>query len=507
MSGIVIFGGTVEGRQLAERLQSTGVQLHICVATEYGASLLPNRENVHIYSGRMDELEMERFLLKKEADYCLDATHPYAAEVTKNIVNACENTGLPYIRVIRKETKLGQNDLVPEKGKPGNIVFVKNVGEAAEYLCKTTGNIFITTGSKELEKYTIIPDYQNRCVARVLPTLPVMEKCRGLGFEGRNLIGMQGPFSEEMNYCMLKQSNAAWMVTKNSGKAGGYSEKCEAALRLGINIVVIGRPAEQSRNLMGLEEAIKLLEEKYAIKYEATAQGNENAAESDVENKRIIYLVAMGPGDDKLLTREAAEVLEQSDVLIGAERMLKIWPPYQKKPNYISYKKDEIIKYLWEHPEYERVAICYSGDIGFYSGAKGMSELLKNNKDDVSLLGKKEVITTKWDIRPISGISSVTYFLNKIGVSWDEAELVSCHGQEIDLLSLLAEKKKVCALLGNKNAVSDISKQLLDCNMGHIRITVGEYLSYKEERIVMGSPKDFLNRECSSLSVILLELE
>lgn len=489
MPGIVIFGGTVEGRQLAERLRSTGIQLHICVATEYGASLLPDGGNVHVYAGRMNESQMEQFLLEKRAEYCLDATHPYAAEVTKNIVHACENTRLPYIRIMRKEA--GQKDLPGEKEKQDNVVFVKDVEEAAEYLCKTVGNIFITTGSKELEKYTVIPDYRSRCIARVLPTLPVMEKCRELGFEGRNLIGMQGPFSEEMNYCMLKQSGAEWMVTKDSGKAGGYPEKCEAALRLGIHVIVIGRPPEQPEHTMELEEAVELLREKYGVKETVTAGSSENGTEPDAENKRTVYLVAMGPGNDKLLTREAEEALAQSEVLIGAKRIVEIWPGHREKPCYISYKRDEITEYLRQHPDYKKVALCYSGDIGFYSGAKGMWDFLRTNENIV---------------RPVSGISSVTYFLNKLGVPWDETELVSCHGQETDLVSLLKERKKVCALSGNKNTVSDISKQLLDSGMGQVRMTVGECLSYREERIVTGIPEDFLNREFNSLSVILLEL-
>lgn len=483
MKGIVIFGGTVEGRQLAERLQNTALQLHICVATEYGASLLPKGENVHVHSGRMDVSQMEQFLLGLDVDYCVDATHPYAIEVTDNIMTACQRVELPYIRVIRDEE-------LPMEGQQPQLIFVADVSEAVEYLTRVAGNIFITTGSKELEKYTDIPNYQTRCVARVLPTLPVMEKCKELGFEGKNLIGMQGPFSEEMNYCMLKQMNAAWMVTKNSGKAGGYIEKCEAALRLGVNILVVGRPEQQVKNVKGLEETIQFLQvssgESMPVEkahMAATAQGC----------RRTIYLVAMGPGNGKLLTGQAVEVLEQADVLIGAERILKIWPSYKQTPHFVSYKKDEIVNYLREHPEYKKAAICYSGDIGFYSGAKGMKELMAS--------------CTEWDIRPVSGISSVTYFLNNTGVSWDEVELVSCHGKETDLVSLLEEKKRVCSLLGSKNDVSDISRRLLDCKMGYVRLTIGERLSYPEERIITGYPDDFLNEEFDKLSVLLLECE
>lgn len=482
MKGIAIFGGTTEGRQLVKNLQNAGLKLHICVATEYGASLLPETDNIKIYPKRLNELEMEQFLKETGVDCCVDATHPYASEVTKNLVQACENADVFYIRILREEGILAEE-------KKSDVVYVSDVAEAAEYLSKTSGNIFIATGSKELEKYTVIPDFHSRCVARVLPTLPVMEKCREIGFEGKNLIGMQGPFTEEMNYCMLKQANADWLVTKNSGSAGGYIEKCEAALRLGVRILVVGRPAEQEKNGMSLGETIQFLHKRYEV---ANPGDRKEKNFLRMKEKKTLYLVAMGPGNDKLLTGEAVEILEQADVLIGARRILEIWKPYQEKPHFISYKQDEIMAYLQEHPEYKKVAVCYSGDIGFYSGARGM--------------WKTEQLQSEWEIRGVSGISSVTYFLNKIGIPWDEVELVSCHGKETDLISILEKKKKVCTLLGNQDAVDAISRQLLEHEMSQVKMTVGERLSYPDEQIVEGMPEQLLNQEFDSLSVLVLEL-
>ncbi|MDE6627089.1 MAG: precorrin-6y C5,15-methyltransferase (decarboxylating) subunit CbiE [Lachnospiraceae bacterium] len=508
MPGIAVFGGTTEGRIIAEALCGMNLQLHICVATEYGASLLPQAENIHVYSGRMDEQEMEAFLLEWGIEYCVDATHPYAVEVTKNIAVSCERVKVPYIRILRKEGEISngaghggdeqtaerrmKSEASKKSGQP-QIVFAADVAEAAEYLCGTTGKIFITTGSKELEKYQVISDYRTRCVARVLPTLSVMEKCKELGFEGRNIIGMQGPFSEELNRCMLRQTDAQWLVTKNSGSAGGYIEKCEAALSLGVNILVVGRPVEVTKNGMDVKAAIEFLKSR-----------GTNGKRSEALH-RTIYLVAMGPGSDRLLTQEAAEVLEQADVLIGAKRILEIWPKYIAKPYFIGYKAEDIMCYLQEHPEYVNIALCYSGDIGFYSGAKGIRELLEEKNLIDSINADKGKTQTNWDVHVISGISSVVYFLNRIGVAWDEVELLSCHGQEIDLIPVLREKKKVCALLGKGSDVTAICRQLLDCKMDEIRMTVGECLSYPEERIVVGNPGQLLGQEFNKLSLILLE--
>ena len=122
-----------------------------------------------------------------------------------------------------------------------------------------TGNILITTGSKELHLYTQIPDYESRCTARVLPAQSVVETCTELGFTGKHLICMQGPFDLEMNLATLRYANADFLVTKASGKNGGYDEKCEAALATGVHLVVIGRPKEQVEPVMSLAQAEKYL--------------------------------------------------------------------------------------------------------------------------------------------------------------------------------------------------------------------------------------------------------
>ena len=460
MLDIVVFGGTIEGRLIAEAFQNTKLNIHICVATEYGAELLPDSYNIHIHQGRMNEVEMEKFLSGLSAAYCLDATHPYAAEVTENIYNACKNIGLTYIRVLRKEGNIDCDN---------QVIYKESIDEAVTFLNETRGNILITTGSRDLEKYTSIVNYKERCFARVLPTLSVIEKCKELGFEGKNVIAMQGPFSEELNYCLLKQIDASWMVTKNSGKEGGYQQKCEAALRAGVNIIVIGRVEEKADEVKDLAETIDYIKKKYGL-----------------EDKRKVYLIGMGPGSQNLLTKEAEECINKCDVVIGAKRVLDICPV--KKPFYQSYIKEDILSFIEEHFEYKNIAIVYSGDIGFYSGAKGMNEILN-----------------KYEVYHISGISSPVYFLNKLGIAWDDVNLVSCHGKNINLISLIRDNEKVCTLLGKKNAVSNICKKLIEFGMSDIRITVGERLSYNNEKITTGVPVDFIDKEVDILSIILFE--
>ena len=102
MSEVVVFAGTTEGCEVCSFLAAHKVSVLACVATDYGSKSLKEDEYLKIHAGRLTEEEMEELLRKVSPSLVLDATHPYAAEVTENIRTACENTGLSYERVLRE---------------------------------------------------------------------------------------------------------------------------------------------------------------------------------------------------------------------------------------------------------------------------------------------------------------------------------------------------------------------------------------------------------------------
>ena len=240
MDKILLFAGTTEGRNLAEFLEKNQIPTEVCVATQYGETLLEEGKYLHVHAGRLDETEMEQQIQKQQITLVIDATHPYAVIVSQNIRRACSRTGTEYIRLARKETDASW------KQEMEDVTEVASVAEAAAFLAKKEGRIFAATGSKELSAYQVIPDYQDRVVARVLSTPEAVSECAMLGFSGKNLICMQGPFTEDLNVAMLRQAQASWMVTKESGKAGGFLEKLRAAKKAGAKLVVIKRPGERS---------------------------------------------------------------------------------------------------------------------------------------------------------------------------------------------------------------------------------------------------------------------
>lgn len=331
---IFLFGGTTEGRKIAEAIVEVNrewaardaaacaahesselpIAAEVYVATAYGASLLPAGPGIRVHVGRLDAEEMTALFMEarqatgftsdetarqqlklmsddtdgelekseslksagqcRQAERCqlsasllvIDATHPYAAVVSENILTACAAAGVLCIRVEREDsgaeehgTESAQKAL-PERESTGEdgkasasegaaFHWVESIEEAAAWLAGESAqrpNILITTGSKELTPYTQIPDFAARCYVRALPAVEALEKCQALGFRRDHLILMQGPFSEEMNVAQLRYADAGYLVTKASGETGGFPEKCEAALALGVEVVCIGRPKEVS---------------------------------------------------------------------------------------------------------------------------------------------------------------------------------------------------------------------------------------------------------------------
>ena len=491
MYKVLIFAGTIEGRSIAEYLSAAGIPVHACVATEYGASLMEKTENLQISSKRLCVEEMVEMMQADGCEVVIDATHPYAAVVSANIRKACEIAGKEPIRLLRSSEAEQLED-----SPVSDVITVHSVKEAAEFLKTTEGDVLITTGSKELDAYTVIPGFAERLHPRFLPAPGAVEACLELGYLQKNLICMQGPFSKEMNAAMLKQTGSVWLVTKESGKAGGFMDKVEAAAMAGAKLIVIGRPCVEKG--YSEEEVRKMLAEKFVIgESEDAAAGSSVLPEADSKmeeiqaapvGKRQVTLIGIGMGSRENMTIEAWKDCEEADVILGATRMLQCCSDLNK-PTFAAYKDAELKGFLDEHPEYQKAVILLSGDIGFYSGAKKLIAGLE----------------PEYEVRTRSGISSVVYFCGKLKTSWEDVKLMSLHGKNGNLIAAAANHKKVFSLIGGKDAVGNICSQLVDYQLGHVRVSVGTRLSYPDEEIITGTAEELAGKPIGGLCVILVE--
>ena len=188
---VVVFSGTTEGRELSRQLAALGIEVTVSVATPLGQEEQGSTPGVTVRCGRLLPDEMAALL--GDAALCIDATHPYAVEATKNIKAAAEKAGVEYLRLLRPASPLPENCLVFESAK-----------QAAEALAAEEGNLLLATGAKELAQFAAIPP--ERLYPRVLPTLESIAACEAANIPHRNIIAMQGPFSQAMNAALLRET-------------------------------------------------------------------------------------------------------------------------------------------------------------------------------------------------------------------------------------------------------------------------------------------------------------
>ena len=507
---VVIFGGTSEGRMLSECLCRNKIAHTLCVATDYGEEVLEPSEYAHVLQGRLDTQQMEDLIRREQCFVVVDATHPYAVEVSKNIRKACERTKMKYLRFLRdKESVIDVR----------SDVLVSSATEAAAYLDGQEGAIFLTTGSKELPAFTAGVHKTERLFVRVLPSAAVVASCRELGLEGKQICAMQGPFSEEMNRALLQQTKAAWLVTKDTGITGGFPEKVRAARSLGVRLVIIRRPEESGLDYKSVLQVLEaVLEQKIednelkgtkkvglenktaepkVVMSEAESSNRKKHEADDTQvcaqKKRTISCIGIGMGTLDTLTHEAAETIRNADILFGAKRILE---SVEHMPDLLrddqerveEYRSAQIAEYLSTRPNLTRIVILMSGDVGFYSGARLVQDAFPDEKIDY-----------------YCGISSVVYFASKVPTAWQDAKLLSAHGRSLNLLNCVQRYPKIIMIVSGVEDVRAICQELVEAEMTYVHVTVGTNLSYPEETVTSGTPEDFLQAETTGLHIMLLE--
>ena len=258
---IVIFGGTSEGRELSCELAKTGAEVVVSVASDYGVEEQGSAEGVTVECGPKEEAEIRAMIA--DADAVIDATHPYAVIVTDNIRKAAEAEGVERLRLLRDESRISidgsgkESDDDSLHGAAG-ICFAEDAEDAARIAAQMGGRVLLTTGSKDLGIYGELLNPE-QLYPRVLPLISSIESCEAAGIPHRNIIAVQGPFSEELNKAVIREYEIDVMITKDSGAAGGFPEKISAAKDCQIPVIVITRPEEEG---LSFEEILAVCRER-----------------------------------------------------------------------------------------------------------------------------------------------------------------------------------------------------------------------------------------------------
>ncbi|HHX61961.1 MAG TPA: cobalt-precorrin-6A reductase [Epulopiscium sp.] len=245
---IGLFLGTSEGREILRNLNEFTDNIYVSTATEYGASILGEYRYKHLNTAPLAEKDMIRVVEKYGISMIIDASHPYATEVTDNIMATCEQKDLAYLRYERASVV---DAYIPHP----DIIILDDYKDLKENLKDIPGVIINTTGSNNVEKLEIMK-LSNRIIHKVLPIKEVLTKLYYLKVPIKNIIAIYGGGSKELNQALFEEYNAKAVIMKDSGKQGKTKEKIEAALEMGIKVFIIGRKKKQYENVFESEKEI-----------------------------------------------------------------------------------------------------------------------------------------------------------------------------------------------------------------------------------------------------------
>lgn len=487
MDEILIFSGTTEGREFADILDASGIPATVCVATDYGEAVMEPGRLRTVRKGRLNREEMEHLCMGEDGKprflAVVDATHPYAVLASRHISLAAEHCGLPYYRLLR--------DLSEPEGFGEGVSCFQSHADCARALAQTNGTVLLTTGSNELWRYCADEAVRNRLYVRVLPGMESLRLCMEQGLKGKQIIAMQGPFSEELNAALLRQLGICCLVTKESGAAGGYPEKIRAAQSLGVSVFVVENPEYGLRRAPGgnMEKLLACIERL--------------VGKTLVRPKMELTLAGAGMGNPELFTGEVRRAVTEADYLFGAKRLLAAVPERWntaavRRPWYLAA---DILPFLSQERERQpgkklRAVVLFSGDTGFYSGAKKLyREALSWQEQGIA------------EVRVCPGISSVSCLAAKLGTSWQDAAVVSLHGADRlhTLMELVKTHRKVFALTSGAADMRRIGEGLLSCGLTGVTVTAGFALSCPEEKILTLTPRESAGLAEEGLYTCLLQ--
>lgn len=207
---IWIVGGTSDTTKLLDLLSGKidFSKLIVSVTTDYGEQLLKFFK-LKVFKGKIEKEEIRNFIDKNQIDTIIDTSHPYAENISKNILESIDLEKINYMRYERA------------KSIENNEYTFESVEKLIDYINKNMKNevILSTLGSKAIPKLAEIEN--NKVFLRILPTVESVKSAIDYNFLPKDIIAIQGPFSKEFEEEILKFYKASVLLTKDSGEAGG----------------------------------------------------------------------------------------------------------------------------------------------------------------------------------------------------------------------------------------------------------------------------------------------
>lgn len=200
-------------------------------------------------------------------------------------------------------------------------------------------------------------------------------------------------------------------------------------------------------------------------------------------------IAGIGPGDPAFLIPAAKKAIDEAEVLIGGKRNLEDCGVGDRECIIIDKNLAKVVEFIAANDGKKNITVLASGDTGLFS----IGSYLRKVLPDV-------------DFTVLPGISSLQYLMAKLDLKWNELKIVTLHGHDdLNIANIVARNKTTAFFTGGKNNPNTVAKALKSPLFNHVVLTVGENLSYENERILSGTAAEIAEKDFSDLTIVIVE--
>lgn len=288
MSRIAVFSGTREGHKLIKMLCDQEILVTAFIGNNCEEFAMEPSPRLKIMKGSLSKQGMEDILEK--FTLVVDATHPTEAEISYTLQEVSKKKSIPLLRVNRK------------RELDCNGIYVDSVQQAVQYLNEHEGNVMLSLGVKDLDKFARIKNFQERMCVRIAPKIEELLACNMAGFPEKQIVAMEQPISNELTHAQMKEFQVKYLVMKEKDLNKMRDEDVETFHKAGEMLIVVkslemnkGASAEETfmlaKQFLGLTDIRKGMKEyeKREIKGYFTKPGGDESSEGTLGSHRKAY--------------------------------------------------------------------------------------------------------------------------------------------------------------------------------------------------------------------------
>ncbi|WP_121968096.1 cobalt-precorrin-6A reductase [Leptolyngbya sp. BC1307] len=229
-----LIGGTRESADLARRLSAQGVPYLVTVTTPSAADLYPDAAQIRV--GKLTAEAIQAFVMQQRVQCILDASHPFACEISQQAIALSQKQAIAYIRYERP----AQTDSALQQD--GLLTVVESLESLIASDLLHDQRVLLTIGYRHLARFTALRQ-TSKLFARVLPSVEAVAGAIAAGFASSEIIALRPPVSLALEKALWQQWQITQVVAKASGQPGGETIKQQVAQQLGVGLILIQRPA------------------------------------------------------------------------------------------------------------------------------------------------------------------------------------------------------------------------------------------------------------------------